>query len=83
MVKFYLISIENGVAKYEYYPEGYMDKEPGIILFDTASCEFVLEKISEKELPYKRYGYAAHAKWRIRDLFKEGTLPEKGMVAWY
>ena len=42
-----------------------------------------MKKISEEELPYKRYGYAAHAKWRIRDLFEEGTLPEKGMVAWY
>lgn len=47
MVKFYLISNENGIAKYEYYPEGDKEKTSGLIYLDTNNGKVVLIKEAE------------------------------------
>lgn len=42
MVKFYLISNENGIAKYDYYPEGNQEKTPGLIYLGTKTGKVTL-----------------------------------------
>lgn len=82
MVDFNLISFENGIAEYEYFPDVAYDKKPGIISFDTSNNEFILKTVSEYEANSACYMYASHAQWKIRELYKKGTLPEKGVIKW-
>lgn len=82
MVDFNLISFANGIAEYEYFPDVAYDKKPGIISFDTSSSEFFLKTVSEYESNSTCYMYASHAQWKIRELYKKRSLPEKGSVMW-
>ena len=82
MVDFKLISFKNGIAEYEYYPEGTYDQKPGIISFDTSSGEFTLKTVSEYESTFYFHIYASHSQRKIKELYEKGTLPEKGLVMW-
>lgn len=80
MVKFYLISIVDNIVTYEYYPEDHTDKCCGIIILDTVSKIFSIEKTAEEDCGQK---YAFHAIRKIREQFETGEIPQKGMTVWY
>lgn len=49
MVKFYLISLIDNIATYEYYPDGDQSKQSGIITLDIKTGEIILVKTAEED----------------------------------
>ena len=49
MLKFKLISKENGIYIYEYYPEGDFSKKPGIVKLDTNKEEIEVVVMAEED----------------------------------
>lgn len=73
MLKYRLISDENGIRKYAYYVEGVMDSEPGIVAFGKNK-----ERMRIKKAPSDTVGwYIGHAFSGI------DTSRDSGCVAWY
>lgn len=72
MLTYKRIYDDNGIQRYEYYPDGNTDR-PGVVEFETGKPPKIIQ---ESERDYKQY-FAIHALSHI------DTSKETGMVAWY
>jgi len=90
MVTYTLIEKTESQIFYEYYPEGKMDRKPGVILVDRINEK--IELLSAAEDDFERYAeefnehwwcYYNHAKRRIVEDYNKGIINESGVVAWY
>lgn len=77
MVRIEFVNITEEIVRYRYYPE--KSKEYGIVALNRKTGERIFEKILSE------YGkqYAAHAVRRIEEYQKQGTFPEKDLIAWH
>lgn len=86
VVVFELLGKENGIIKYQYYPENNREKAAGIIEIDIwrETIDVVIpaaEDFSRKGS--MSYWYANHAIEKIATAYEKGEILEKGSAIWY
>ena len=77
MLRYKLLWERDNEVAYEYYPEGGL--EAGVIIYDTHSKEFVLEKPAQNDAART---YAGMMATRIREFPKTNGFKQDGIVAW-
>lgn len=75
MLKFKLISFDDGFYHYEIYPEGDVTKK-GWIIFNPETYE-----VKERVEPESDFNCMAHFFQGVKN--KKGKFKESGIVAWY
>lgn len=77
MLKYALISINESLVRYFYYPEGKVDY-PGIVEFNRLTGDFSV--VEESDMDYKNY-YGNHMCQCLIEQNKTGNFRESGLVA--
>ena len=81
MLKFKLISKENGIYIYEYYPEGDFSKKPGVVSLDINTQEIKILVAAEEDTHFQWFG--GHMLMYLECRLEDSNFEEEGMVAWY